>query len=169
MTFEYRSKPKAGRVGITLRFFVDKDGFDALGEASFKQPHIGIDGLPEELAQDVRVYWTMHGLERDMLDTLSFSKLQLSVYHATRFADSYQGRPCFLVGDAAMGVPYFRALNSGWVMGSRLAHLISMGAEPEKTVQLYNAYGKVHQSAEFALAKQKNGSQKAQRTQRTQH
>jgi len=157
MTFEYRGRPKSGRVGITLRFFVDKEGFDALGEASFKQPHIGINGLPEELAQDVRVYWTMHGLDEGMLETLSFSKLQLSVYHATRFADSYRGKPCFLVGDAAMGVPYFRALNSGWVMGSRLAHLIGMGAGSEKTVRRYNAYGKVHQSAEFALAKQKNG------------
>jgi len=56
-----------------------------------------------------------------------------------------------------MGVPYFRALNSGWVMGSRLAHLIGMDTDSEKTVRRYNAYGKVHQSAEFALAKQKNG------------
>lgn len=134
MMFEYWGRLKVGWVGIMLWFFVDKEGFDVLGEVLFKQLYIGINGLLEELVQDVRVYWIMYGFDEGMLETLFFSKFQLFVYYVIWFVDSYRGKLCFFVGDVVMGVFYFRVFNLGWVMGLRLVYLIGMGVGLEKIV-----------------------------------
>lgn len=59
----------------------------------------------------------------------------------------------FLTGDAAMAVPYFRALNSGFVLSSRLAYILNISNNP---VNMYNNYRGVHKNAEFFLAQSKN-------------
>lgn len=55
MAFEYVGKEKAGKTPVTLRFFLDKDTYDALPQASFKDPlTLGDARIPEALAKDIR-------------------------------------------------------------------------------------------------------------------
>jgi len=51
--------------------------------------------------------------------------LNLSVYCSAEVATIEDGRAYFLVGDAAFGVPFFRALNNGLMCGSKLAHSLA--------------------------------------------
>jgi hypothetical protein len=48
----------------------------------------------------------------------------MSIYRAAEIVKQQDGVTFFLAGDAAFGVPFFRALNCGMVIGSKLAYLI---------------------------------------------
>ncbi len=66
----------------------------------------------------------------------------------------------FLVGDAAFGVPFFRALNNGLMCGSQLAQALTHlweGQEPENVMSSYSSFVKRLAWAEMIKAKNKRG------------
>lgn len=157
LAFEYCGKELDGRIPVSLRIFVPDDVYEGVPSATFKSPLQTIDTLPEVLERDIRQYAQLRHIAAEQLMSYGgLTKLQLSVYKAKRFSHLYDGTPVFLVGDAAMGVPYFRALNCGLVLASRLAWLLRRVPNAAAATVIYNRYRPVHVSAEFALAAGKN-------------
>lgn len=67
--------------------------------------------------------------------------LKLSAYRSRKFHGRYMrhnGAPVdvFLVGDAAFGVPFFRALNNGIMCGSHLAHTLAKLIDKQRQANL---------------------------------
>lgn len=157
--FEYVGRSEQGVTPLSLRLFINETQYNETPEASFKSPIKDPLLLPQRIKSDIETYASLHGLSlEDIFEHGQLSKLQLSVYHATKFAAQYNNRNFFLVGDAAMGVPYFRALNCGLVLGSRLASILRYKHNTPRTVRLYNSYRHVHQNAEELLARSKNST-----------
>lgn len=129
MAFEYIGRERDGITPATVRFFVDKDTYDAMPEASFKSPvRLGDDGIPEKFAKDVQTLMDVRKRERGeeyIEGSAKLSKLALSHYVAKKFATTYKDRAWYLAGDAALGVPYFRSLNAGLIIASQLAGVVT--------------------------------------------
>lgn len=162
MAFEYVGREKEGLTSITLRFFIDRKTYDTLPKAEFKSPiKLGINDetLPQCLIDDVNHYFEIR--QKEFNDEIvegskTLTKLTLSVYTAKQFAIKKSHAAWFLVGDAAMGVPYFRALNCGLILASRLAQILCAKDNLDKKVNLYNFHQKLHVATEFNIAKSKN-------------
>lgn len=165
MAFEYIGKEKNGVSPVTLRFFLSKKDYEALPQASFKEP-LSIDNpdLPASLQKDIKNYLSIRANETGeqyCADSGKLTKLILSLYSAKKFAIKKNEQAWFLVGDCAMGVPYFRALNSGLILGSRLAQIITshhwpMNDNADKKIKLYNVHRVLHIATEFGIAKGKD-------------
>ncbi len=170
MAFEYVGKEKAGVSPVTLRFFLDKDTYQSLPEASFKAPlTLEAKTLPISLQSDIESYIKIREKasaslgenEAFIAGSAKISKLTLSLYAAKEFSIKRGDKTWFLVGDAAMGVPYFRALNSGMILGSRLAQImcgkfLGVNIGIDKQILLYNIHRPMHIATEFAIARGKN-------------
>ena len=176
MAFEYVGRERQGVTPVTIRFFLGKEAYDALPEANFKAP-VALDGFidatrdegtPGSLAADISTYMSArqtHAGETYRTGSGRLTKLILSLYAANRFAlldpDSPAGgearqRAWYLVGDAAMGVPFFRALNSGIIVSSQLAAILCSGLSTARKVRAYNGICPVHIAWEFTTARGKN-------------
>lgn len=129
MAFEYMGREKNGITPGTIRFFVDKETYDAMPKAEFKDPvHLGDPRIPASLAKDIETYMSVRAKEageKYIEGSAKISKLTLSHYVAKDFAAQYKGRNWYLVGDAALGVPYFRSLNAGLIIASQLAFVLT--------------------------------------------
>lgn len=161
MAFEYVGREKDGTTPVTVRFFIDKKTYDALPQASFKDPLTPDDPrLPAQLAKDIRTYMNARRVnagEKYQEGSARLSKLTLSMYAAKKFAVALDdGKAWFFVGDAAMGVPYFRALNSGLIIGSQLALILTRDVPNRLKVHSYNAMRPLDISWEFSAAQMKD-------------
>lgn len=162
MVFEYVGREKDGIVPITLRFFVDKKTYDDLPEASFKKPLLLSDGqdIPEQLAQDIKTYMNVRkdkAAEEYVEGSAKVTGLTLSLYAARKFAVHKEDKNWFLVGDAAMGVPYFRALNSGLIIGSQLSFIVTRDYLSEKNkARAFNFIRPLDVAWEFTVARLKD-------------
>lgn len=170
MNFEYVGKFKNNETPITARFFLTKELFEKIPEASFKQPlsFSQIKEIPElhdffnNLIRYINYRQNKYHDQID-LSKINISKLVLSVYSAKKFAilNENKDKCWFLTGDAAMGVPYFRALNSGMILSSRLAQILTkpiytLGNELHNHANFYNFHQPMHIQTEFAIAFGKN-------------
>lgn len=162
---EYVGKQRNGKVPVTLRLFLNEGEYSRLPAMSFKLPaNLATPGIPSTVSQDIQAYLaTRAELGAALIpDSVRITKLELSVYASRQFAVQDGDRAWFLVGDAAMGVPYFRALNSGLMLASRLSQIISRTSYLKKgtlarKVFRYNAiYRPTHVATEFAIARSKN-------------
>ncbi|MFN7114009.1 MAG: FAD-dependent oxidoreductase [Alphaproteobacteria bacterium] len=161
MVFEYVGREKEGKTPVTLRFFVDADTYGAIPQAGFKDPLAVNDArLPETLRQDIKTYMNVRAEKAGEVyaaGSAKLSKLTLSVYAAKKFAVVKEGRGWYIVGDAAMGVPYFRALNAGLIMGSQLAGIVTRKyAAPAVKAAAFNLVRPLDKAWEFTGAHGKN-------------
>lgn len=129
--------PETDTATITLRFIVDKKTYEEMGEASFKKPITDLDQLPFKLKTAISVW--MHAREQLKRDVHiptheKVNKIPLDIYTSREFVKRSGKQTVFLVGDAAFGVPYFRALNAGLscanVLAMNLAVTFQLGSEP---------------------------------------
>lgn len=162
---EYVGRTKDGVAPLTLRLFLDKGEYARLPAMSFKTPHLlGARGLPDQVERDLQLYLaTRVALGGAIVPgTERVTKLELNLYASKHFATMRGNAAWFLAGDAAMGVPYFRALNSGLMLASRLAQIIAKRDYPRqgdlaKKVERYDRwYRPKHVATEFAIARGKN-------------
>jgi 2-polyprenyl-6-methoxyphenol hydroxylase-like FAD-dependent oxidoreductase len=161
LAFDHVGRTRAGQTPVTLRVFLDESEHLAIPPATFKAP-LAVDdpALPPALAQDLLTYLQVrhHAVAEPVCRAHAhLTKLELSLYAATSFAQEVEGRAWYLVGDAALGVPYFRSLNSGLILGSRLAQMLApvhwwQGFPALTAVQRYNSYRPWHVATEFGLA-----------------
>ncbi len=161
LAFEYVGREKGGKTPVTLRFFVDEETYKAVPEATFKNPLSANDPrLPAQLAQDIQTWLKVRADkagERMQAGSDKLGKLTLSMYKAKKFALQKDGKSWFLVGDAAMGVPYFRSLNAGMMIASQLGFILTrkMISDSAKVIA-YNAVQPFDTAWEFTAAMGKN-------------
>jgi 2-polyprenyl-6-methoxyphenol hydroxylase-like FAD-dependent oxidoreductase len=162
---EYVGRARDGTVPVTLRLFLDPEEYAQLPDMSFKAPaSLETPGLPESVRKDILAYLAARGAlgvqYRD--GSARLTKLELSLYASRRFATLDGDAAWFLVGDAALGVPYFRALNSGLMLASRLAQILARTDYPQEgsladKVARYDGFHRpMHVATEFAIARGKN-------------
>jgi hypothetical protein len=157
---EYVGLEKDGASGVNIRMVVSKEEYDNIPAATFKNPLVVTPDAP---------FWEANGpsktygrtLKQDFYDLLSLrakhandapaggpvtmTKIYLSQYIARRFARRIEhgGRKktWFLVGDAAMGMPFYRSINSGLILGAQLGYLLAMPLAGESAkAAVYNFY-----------------------------
>jgi 2-polyprenyl-6-methoxyphenol hydroxylase-like FAD-dependent oxidoreductase len=162
---DYVGKNRDGRTPVTLRLLLKSATYAALPEMTFAKPHmLETGGLPAEVEADVQTYLATRAKEFGtslIPGSGKLSKLILSMSAARRFAVEQENAAWFFVGDAAMGVPYFRALNGGMILGSRLAQILTAKnrlwpGKPGKLVRDYNFYRFFHVASEFVIARSKD-------------
>ncbi len=149
-----------GRSDVNLRLIVSREEYDAIPAATFKNPLTVTpdsdfwQALPRSrvygrtLQQDfydLRALRAEHARERPTDDPVTMTKIYLSQYYARAFAKTLehggQRKSWFLVGDAAMGMPFFRSVNSGLILGAQLGYLMAsdLVADSAKAA-VYNYY-----------------------------
>lgn len=131
-----------GTTPISLRFFVDKQTFDDFKatNVSFKHP-LSIESAKSSDSAAIRNVATSvekwqvarKGLHNDVMIDGSdkITAINLPVYRSTYFHKQFDDLHWCLVGDAAMGVPYFRALNAGLIGANQLAKSLAQHFKPE--------------------------------------
>ncbi len=164
--FEYVGRERNGETPVTLRFFVDDDTYAKMPEATFKKPLAHDDPqLPATLSEDIKTYMAVRrekAGENYQQGSDKLSKLTLSVYKAKKFAANRGQKAWFLAGDAAMGLPYFRSLNAGMIIGSQLGGILAQGLLSRTAkVGAYNLLQPADTMIEFMGAKAKNQGIKA--------
>jgi 2-polyprenyl-6-methoxyphenol hydroxylase-like FAD-dependent oxidoreductase len=162
---EYVGRRRGEVTPVTARLFLDEETYAKLPEMSFKAP-CGLDSaaLPSRVQVDLLTYLQFRARRvaaQYVADSGKLSKLGLSLYAARRFGFMRENKAWLLVGDAAMGVPYFRALNSGMMLGSRLAMLFAsnrgLSADRlDRLVRRYEQYRILHIWTEFTIARGKD-------------
>lgn len=140
---EYIGKEKEGTSQISIRFFIDEETFAEMQElgVSFKNPlslqaakEIQTPGI-RQLRESLEAWLIARGdLQGDTIieDSGKLTAINLPIYRSEHFSEEVEDRKCFLVGDAAMGVPYFRALNAGFLCANSLADCIAKDQSPEE-------------------------------------
>jgi hypothetical protein len=144
-----------GHTPITLQLFVDKETYEALGEASFAKPKLPSDpNLPIDIVHDLSLYLNIR--QKFLNETYNsnsgkITKLPLSIYRSSKFAIEQEEIQYFLIGDAAFAVPYFRALNDGLLCGSKFSELFT-----QKKLENYDHYVSKLFTKEASMAFTKN-------------
>lgn len=139
---EFVSKEIDGESAISIRFFIDQATFEEIQDRgiTFKNPlnlteaeKITTPNI-SALIRDMKK-WLI--ARKDLRDEVmcehseKITAINLPVYRSEFFAKETQGKTWFLVGDAAMGVPYFRALNAGFLCANQLAIALDKHFHPQ--------------------------------------
>jgi len=129
---EHVGKVKDGLCPVTIRFIIDEKLYDEhLKDASFANPYI-FPRDTEKLGTLKEAVYMWLNARKDYLGekrrpgSEKMTAVKLSVYQAESvYKKDEKGRSIYLVGDAAFGVPFFRALNNGLLISSKLAHCVA--------------------------------------------
>lgn len=168
---EFIGKERAGESAISLRFFVDADTYHEMRElgVTFKTPldierikTIQTPGI-QKLSTSIQRWLVARqdfAKDRIVKDSDKLTVVNLPVYRSEKFATEKDKNTWLNVGDAAMGVPYFRALNAGLISGNTLAKLMYMHFHPQPMARRskIGSYSKVSLSMErpFSLIERYN-------------
>ena len=123
---EYVGREKNGRTPVSLRIFIDEKTYEQMKQATFKNPF----KLAEKEKIESSLYTTIDAWlkaradlakEQRILSSEQITVTNLPVYASKAFVSNRYQKTWFLVGDAAFGVPYYRALNNGILCSSQLA------------------------------------------------
>jgi hypothetical protein len=133
ITEESVGKIRDGKTPVTVRFLVTKKIYEQMKDATFKNPFYvptHRDRIPEKLLEAIILWINVrkHCTKEERVDgSEKISALHLDVYQSDKvtYEDKEHHRAYFLVGDAAFGVPFFRALNNGLLCGSKLAFCLN--------------------------------------------
>lgn len=134
---------------VTFRLFVDSFFFDMFSKYTFKSPGKYSDVLSLEdtnakqignaitLFMKYRCYCTK---EVVMPETFNLSTFALNCYRSTEFAKRVNNHNYFIIGDSAMGVPFYRSLRNGMIQANNLSNIL-MGLKEEK--KLFSSLGNI--------------------------
>lgn len=165
LAFEYVGKERDGVTPVTLRLFITPEMYKDMPEASFKQPMQLTDpAMPPALARDISTYMNARAKlagEDYQEGSAMLSKLTLNMYHTRDYCVQVNGRNWHFLGDAAIGVPYFRALNAGIIGASAVAAIVTGPLSLNNQHRAHEAYGPLSVAWEFSAARGKNLGLKA--------
>lgn len=126
---EFIGEPTNDITPVAIRFLINEDTYEKMKEATFKNPYTltqqdKIDkALFESInawliaREDMRNEEKINGSER-------ITTTHLPCYASKSFTKEQAGKTWFLVGDAAIGMPYFRGMRNGIKASIKLAHAI---------------------------------------------
>lgn len=115
---------------VTLQIFTDKETFDQMSGASFKNPYYfekDLNRIPNKLREILMKWWgAREELYNEVISVDSsknkFTAIALGSYAAQEVVKTDEsGRVWVLVGDAAEAFPFFRAINNGLLMATKLS------------------------------------------------
>ena len=134
---------EGGISAVNIRMIVSEEQYDAIPRATVRDPlkvepdsrfwsAMGPDPFfgrtPKQDFYELLRLRAAHARERRTDGPVTMTKIHLSQYDARSFARvvTHDGsdRSWFLVGDSAAGMPFYRAVNSGMLLGSRLAWVL---------------------------------------------
>jgi hypothetical protein len=148
---------------IILRFIVDKTTYEKIGEVTFQKPLTQFRKLPEKLQKAISVWVNVREDvigEKFIVNTGKLSKITLSVYSSKTYSITINKINWFLVGDAAFGVPFFRALHAGLNCSKKLTALLDSAFSRPYLFQTvcndYNKYVIARYKKEAYTAREKN-------------
>lgn len=135
---ELVGRPKDGVTSVTLQIFVSDAEYNSLAPFSFREP-----ATPEKLAEvcpslarSLKLWLDEREAEfkEERVSEPAINRVPLDLYQASRVIQTDKsGHVWAVVGDAAFGLPFFRALNDGFLCATQLslalAELISSGSE----------------------------------------
>lgn len=128
---EHIGREKDGVTPVTLRFFISKETYQKMSKATFKNPYnlSTQENTDPTLMQTIKIWLNAKAKIDKELRVRGSEKItvtKLSSYAAKHvFKKIDDNTVCAIVGDAAAGVPFFRAGFMGFSSGKKLADAIS--------------------------------------------
>jgi flavin-dependent dehydrogenase len=152
-------KEKNGETPISLFIFVDEPTYNEIRE----QKGVRLSNLKPSSTRMTKLLNTIRpwlSLRKEALDeemilgSEQINGVALNIFQSASFAKKQDGRNVYLVGDAAAGVPYFRALNAGLLAAAITAKTI---ANSDPDLENLNATLAHLMNEEIKRAKKQNG------------
>jgi len=124
--------------GIRRRVFGPDDevlvqqDMQKITQVTFDDKHIvPIDNTPKNIQITenrtvIRYFNLIDDDDKKFDGAIDVRRFKLSVYFAKAFHTDHNGVDVYLVGDAALGLPYYRSLNAGLLLASQLAKYPNM-------------------------------------------
>lgn len=123
-----------GQTPVSIRFFIDEETYTQMQDATFKNPYTldNLNDMPKRMAEAVEARLILRErYEQRIENSEKITVTTLPVYAAAQFTKHSHGKDWCLVGDAALGVPYFRSLNAGLEAGTQLALCVADYFKPK--------------------------------------
>ncbi|MFC3908572.1 hypothetical protein ACFORL_05720 [Legionella dresdenensis] len=134
-------KNDEGNTPVSLFFFVDKQTYDQVyskGASGLKLEDITAGSSQmTNLANSIHPWLAYRKSLTDekLIDSsVKISAVALNNYKAKNTVKVVNGKRYMLVGDAALGIPFFRALNAGFLGGTKAGKAIATSQPNNKTV-----------------------------------
>ncbi len=134
-----------GQSQVTLRIFVTKKTYEAMADAVFSNPYYfetDLNKVPSSLKKTLIKWWGAQKDQEIIGDVEKANKITvipLASYAAKepfkmveKERDPDDSVGLGLVGDASQGYPFFRAINNGLLLGTRLAQCTGRAFEALK-------------------------------------
>lgn len=139
-----------GSAKVTLQIFIDKATYEKMSDATFKNPYYfekDLSKIPPSLSDILIKWWGAREELHEEIISPEGNKLNkmtvidLGSYAAKDFVKlDEEGRLWAIVGDAAAAFPFFRAINNGMLLGTRLAKCVAKAFEKmEKNNKSFSA------------------------------
>lgn len=146
-----------GESRVTLRIFIDKETYFQMAEAKFSNPYYfetDLDRVPKKI-KDILIKWWGYQEDLEIVQTPKTNKITvipLSAYATKELIKTASDEPVIyaLVGDAAQAYPFFRAINNGFLLGTKLAKCTAEAFKNLSTAKNRNL-PVVQQAKQFAL------------------
>lgn len=128
---EHVGKTKNGLTPITLRLFIDKKTYEKIAPfTQFKKPcSLNDPRLDPELKRQIMTWLNAKELikkEKRLENSVNITTTHLSAYEAKAFVmRKPNGKIWCIVGDAAIGVPFFRSMRNGLLCGTELSKALT--------------------------------------------
>lgn len=149
VTTEHIGTESNGITPITLRLFINKETYEKMAPASFKNPyHFAThqEVIHKKLKENIMIWLNAKEQvleEQRVKGSEKITVTRLSIYASKTFVKQVDNATWCLVGDAAFGVPFFRSLNNGLLSGTKLAKAISKSFAVKQAFSELNQGGHV--------------------------
>ncbi len=141
-----------GSAKVTLQIFIDKDTYEKMSDATFKNPYYletDLSKVPASLSEILIKWWGAREELHQEVITAEGNKLNkmtviaLGSYVAKEVVkEDEQGRLWVITGDAAAAFPFFRAVNNGMLLSTKLAKCIAKAFEGNKNKTIFSSHFK---------------------------
>ena len=148
LVLENVGREKDGVTPVTLQIKIDAETYKKMEGARFKTPYNITTDKPKyepKLLETITAWLNMREIyqgEKRVKGSAKVNVIGLDVYKAETVAQYFEDKDLavFLCGDAAFGVPFFRALNDGLLFGSVLASSLFEQKNIKDAVKAYSKY-----------------------------
>lgn len=114
-------RPQEGKTPVTIQFIVDKDTYENVRDKTTYAKPIRVltdsinDLLPPELLKDVKTHlgFRISKGEDIIIDSINLTATELPQHRCKKVTKFENGRYYGLIGDAALGLSFFKGMNSG--------------------------------------------------------
>lgn len=160
-------RPKEnGLSQVTLRIIIDEQTYRNMADATFSNPYYfetNLDRVPNVLRDTLIKWWgtqTNQEIVGDLKMTNKMTVIPLASYAAKEVVKVTEKQDApgeqvvtAIVGDAAQAYPYFRAVNNGFLLGTKLAQCIGRAFDTlRKATNLTTAQEKQRNKKMFATS-----------------